>query len=81
MSKHTPGPWSVDAGYIVGLADPENAETIAEFGDAEPSEADARLIAAAPELAAALQYVLECIERGDTTDMQPARDALQQAGL
>ena len=53
MNKFTPGPWSVDAGYIVGLVDPANAETIATF-EARPSNADANLIAAAPDLYAAL---------------------------
>lgn len=28
------------------------------------------------ELVAALRYTLDCMERGDTSDMQPVRDAL-----
>jgi hypothetical protein len=52
-NKHTPGPWIIDAGYLVGVYEPDSAETIAVF-DCEPSEEDARLIAAAPDLLAAL---------------------------
>jgi len=41
--KHTELPWNVDAGYIVGLSDPENADTVAVF-EAEPSREDAEFI-------------------------------------
>lgn len=39
----------------------------------------ARLLAAAPQLLEALQYVLHCHERCDLTDMQPVRAAIAAA--
>lgn len=45
MKKHTPGPWwfaATENGYVVGAGDAELTKIV--------SEADARLIAAAPEL-------------------------------
>jgi hypothetical protein len=76
-AKHTPGPWHVkqlmsyvdqfeirgprDSGVMV-------ARTI-EWGSAaegdDPSEANARLIAAAPELLEALQEMVDEINSGD----------------
>lgn len=56
MSKHTPGPWytceSSTTGY--GVTDTEGGCPIAECG----SEADARLIACAPEMYAMLRKIL-----------------------
>jgi hypothetical protein len=69
-TQHTPGPWSIDWNFIVA-PDPsgEHADVyIAEIAESDedgriPSEdqieANARLIAAAPDLLAALQHVLE----------------------
>ena len=66
--KHTPGPWFAkragDGGYFewyVGR-DGENcsiAEDIADPMTRDPSEANAHLIAAAPELLEALKMMLE----------------------
>ncbi len=67
-TKHTPGPWIVDGGYIVGASDPSNAETIAEFTDAIPSKANARLIAASVDLLEALCYLV-----GADNDIQAHR--------
>jgi hypothetical protein len=52
---HTPGPWRVDFGGIYIRA--EDGTRICEYGIDEPYEANARLIAAAPELLAALQRI------------------------
>lgn len=58
MSKHTPGPWTFEAGghgncgMIVG-----KTSVVCDFVD-DPKEADARLIAAAPELLEALEELL-----------------------
>jgi hypothetical protein len=63
MSKHTPGPWSVDdphqiwaesAGEYVAITRVEDWDTIPR----EQAEANARLIAAAPELLEALKAML-----------------------
>ena len=81
MSKHTPGPWEVDESnpnlvarlvdgvyeYVCEVA-PSSFST-RECSD-EQEEADARLIAAAPELLAALRVARADIRRcfGDTVE-------------
>ena len=75
MSKHTPGPWELRGWSVkcptnnfrvarIGEAD----KALRQFGDYEDMEAEcranARLIAAAPELLEACQTVLAGIERG-----------------
>jgi hypothetical protein len=73
VSANTPGPWSWDDGghdrgsrYEMPRLIGKDGEEVCNFGDAEryyptegspPNEYDARLIAAAPELLAALQAV------------------------
>ena len=86
MSKHTPGPWRIDRGSKTGTARgiSASARNIVNFnGLAKPmsneTEANARLIAAAPDLLDALRYVLDCIERNEISDMQPARAAIAKA--
>ena len=66
MSKqHTPGPWAVKHHedtdtYSIYVAGQEwNSWTVAALGYAKEDEANARLIAAAPDLLEALQYMLE----------------------
>ena len=69
MSKHTPGPWHI------GAPPPNGEQTIgtqqglmvavATTGSGVPTEANARLIAAAPDLLSALQVAeLVLRERG-----------------
>jgi len=62
MSKHTPGPWTFvpddREDGILGVVWGEGwpiAEIYSDILDPEEAEADTRLIAAAPELLAALQ--------------------------
>lgn len=69
MTKHTPGPWTIgrnQAGHNAIWA--MNALPIAQIhyvvGD---GDANARLIAAAPELLEALNYVLEQSKWGAST--------------
>ena len=74
MSKHTPGPWDVDEGDF-GIYQLETSDQIAEVFSHHPPaelEANARLIAAAPELLGALHsvmaewrdgYGLNCLEQ------------------
>ena len=86
--KHTPGPWVVDPavrqgftvyapkeGFIVGTQDEEG-----RFGAIE-SKANARLIAAAPDLLEALQDVCaRLLYRGVSTNAgHPDRTALEVA--
>ena len=93
MSAHTPGPWEVYGrdsygGVHVGTVadDPGHIVTVGE-GTLENNEADARLIAAAPELAEALEAMRRCPgvhqtdqETGETFDTL-IRAALAKAGL
>ena len=65
-AQHTPGPWAYTPGNSVLAVSASNGRRVAVVGDAaywqnfRPSdEADARLIAAAPELLAALQATVE----------------------
>ena len=51
--QHTPGPWTVDNQYIHG---PDGIRFLAVAGDGA-GQANARLIAAAPELLAALYLI------------------------
>lgn len=90
MSKHTPGPWFAQAGYltIYNLSDGNVGTTCAiakvlrdQPGDDE-AEANARLIAAAPELydaaANALDTLLSCCVAGDGVDDRNAMLEAQQ---
>ena len=60
-TKHTPGPWKVDEAEDLPLAvieDTADGHGIAELGERNPcSVANARLIAAAPDLLAALEQI------------------------
>lgn len=70
MTKHTPGPWTVvkngNINSLVRYSDGENASYVAQCNDMQlcpehgTVEANARLIAAAPGLLAALQL---CVAR------------------
>jgi hypothetical protein len=94
--KHTPGPWkyavvrersgpnTLDDGY--GYVWPEpTGQTIAEVRKSSDTEANARLIAAAPDLLAALGYMVRAT---NVTQIDPivmfasiekARAAIQKA--
>ena len=58
MTKHTPGPWRVD--YMTVLAGTKNlvAECASMAVGESESKANARLIAAAPEMLEALKTIL-----------------------
>lgn len=71
MSKHTPGPWGWDAGIVPPDGPERYADIYADDGDTivanfnaliPEGEANARLIAAAPDLLARLKGVLPLIE-------------------
>ncbi|MDC7800258.1 hypothetical protein PQS91_10405 [Stenotrophomonas geniculata] len=64
MSKHTPGPWSVgEDGDMIWASDLDHRPVLVAnvpFTRDPRVEADARLIAAAPELLDALIEAVEC---------------------
>ena len=58
MSAHTPGPWGLDGNLIEG-PDGERVACITAYSRRTPKQkANARLIAAAPDLLAALQALV-----------------------
>jgi len=67
MNKHTPGPWFVDnkSPFLVRAGDDIDGRHIAHIGPAnytprfDVDEPNARLIAAAPDLLEALEYVAD----------------------
>ena len=58
-TQHTPGPWTVDNQYIHG---PDGIRFLAVAGDGA-GQANARLIAAAPELLAAARLAVAWSEQ------------------
>lgn len=75
MSKHTPGPWALKYGtQIFSAADPHiNVATANRFSSLEAQQANARLIAAAPELLAMVESL-----RGYLTDGYEDEDAYER---
>lgn len=77
MSNHTPGPWAVHPLEPMSVHQPEYQCWIPQ------NEADACLIAAAPDLLAALEDMVICFERFEDTHtalvMEAARIALGKA--
>jgi len=61
MTKHTPGPWAVNDGQEVVADDGAGTRLLCRChaGHYEERSANARLIAAAPDLLAALKVALE----------------------
>lgn len=85
--KHTPGPWT-NHGRIPQPGLPHSsigAKTLIArvyseaFGDTENEAANARLIAAAPELLEALTYLRDCIESGKEPGMGIVHAAITKA--
>lgn len=92
MSKHTPGPWNVQPGYypgfleVVGASFTISVVTLATdltLEDSFKRTADALLIAAAPDLLAALEFMVAnigepaCLENRD--GFAAARAAIARA--
>lgn len=80
MSKHTPGPWQVVSGGIsVDGADGSLICSMTEYKKPTPrQQANARLIAAAPELLEAVKAIAECCDedyhvRGDSSRLVEIR--------
>lgn len=69
-AKHTPGPWEIHAGYIYGGATDNLGEQriVATIGRShDEHSANARLIAAAPELLDGLKLLKDIIEANGLT--------------
>lgn len=63
MTAHTPGPWKVEGDALdVRDAEGDNIVTVKYGDDPERAEANARLIASAPQLLAALKLTLDTIK-------------------
>lgn len=58
-TKWTPGPWESDCEYIVGHGQDVDYENVCVVGLCKEMGANAHLIAAAPELYEALEYVIK----------------------
>jgi hypothetical protein len=61
MNEHTPGPWKTNGDPYVSTADGKRSIAFCDTRQAHEDRANARLIAAAPELLSALRQ----IERGE----------------
>lgn len=87
MSKHTPGPWNQghsDVGkevvFLNGLTEPEKTLGPDDTWIDCVTEANARLIAAAPELLDALQRLLEQTRQyGHAPEIEDAERAIAKA--
>lgn len=69
MTAHTPGPWSANLDWIYADADEERiARVVTPERHPEIGEANARLIAAAPDMLTALKYAEPFLRRFGTSD-------------
>jgi|WetSurMetagenome_2_1015567.scaffolds.fasta_scaffold366731_2 hypothetical protein len=64
-AKHTPGPWetSSNAKGQWDICGPDAGDMIVDLKDCENAEANARLIAAAPDLLNTLEWALEQLNK------------------
>ena len=70
-TNHTPGPWHANGTMIVGKLGKRNqyvADALRDVG-VETCKANARLIASAPELLAALQAIVQLTETYSSTGL------------
>lgn len=84
-AQHTPGPWKVfttsDGSKVIGIGD-RNGEGVADCGfgiwrgGSEEALANARLIAAAPDLLSALKALMQVHRDQDTVGVMPADKAI-----
>ena len=84
---HTPGPWTARRMHTGGfdIMDPRNRDVVTVYGggvETESREANARLIAAAPDLLEALKSLVANLAEGDfisETRIDAARAAIAKA--
>ena len=74
-AKHTQGPWRL-YGYDVGTAQDETLAVVCAM-DGDTDEANARLIAAAPDLLAALEDIVQASDANDGNSLMHAIQAAQ----
>lgn len=85
MSKHTPGPWQALGRDILSMHAYPRASgplvCVVDDNDNSKWPADAALIAAAPDLLAACEVLLDAVARGDHKDkaLRTARAAIAKA--
>lgn len=78
--KHTPGPWNTTGNGLVYSVDEVVADATFGCMDGETTIANARLIASAPDLLAALQYVTDILSSSIAPDdYEPFRKCVSQA--
>lgn len=81
-AKHTPGPWLIEKD---GSAEHRNKANVIRGADGtmivygQANDADARLIAAAPDLLDALQVMLDAAQHDITQECDIARAAIAKA--
>ena len=92
MSEHTPGPWEASEGvpsdiWHVDMPDRQFSITVSRGGDdwdmtVEEVQANARLIAAAPDLLAALVDLVDDVVSGEFYESRlvAAQEAIAKAG-
>lgn len=80
MSKPTPGPWKATFRTVTAAETDERLGFTLKFfnGNADDARANCRLIAAAPDLLAALEGVLRVADR-KTDEFDAARAAIAKA--
>lgn len=86
MTKHTPGPWHVGMkpGPIIYGTKGDQVADLRGFLDIEETSANARLIAAAPDLIASFRRVLRMLEINDARlanfgEVEEARGIISRA--
>ena len=81
MSKHTPGPWEashdIDANCVATITSGWVVVSIGADPNKFDAKADAQLIAAAPEMLKALEYLLTRLD--DIEDERIAQEAIAKA--
>jgi len=84
--KHTPGPWdwmavgaNASGGHHLYIIDAANRKICACWGKAEEKEANARLLAAAPDLLEALQEIVRPTKILGGSALDKARAAIAKA--
>jgi hypothetical protein len=78
FSKHTPGPWQIHGTWPDDVVDATGSLVVSAYGDYESpvTQANARLIAAAPELLAALEHMVAVANWSTTIQSEEQFDAM-----